>query len=72
MSSVAGTDIKKNEYSKLVIKLVGEVTDIFANLKYVLVLRHEIEAATIEKLRKPRRKPLDLFKELEKRDFAKT
>jgi hypothetical protein len=65
MSSVAGTDIEKNEYSKFVIKLVKQITDIiFDNLKYVL--RHEIEAAIIERLRKP----LDLFRELEKRDFV--
>ena len=72
MSSVADSlvlIIEKNEYSKFVIKLVKEITDIFDNLKYVL--RHEIKAATIEKLRKLRRKPLNLFKELEKRILRK-
>jgi hypothetical protein len=62
---VAGTDIQNKKYTKFVIALVDEITgDIFDKLKYAL--RCVIPSATMERLRKP----LDLFKELEKREIV--
>ena len=61
MATVPGLDIQRRKYTKFILELVNEITtDIFDKLKYAL--RYDIPKATMEKLRKP----LDLFKELEK------
>ncbi len=58
-------DIQRKKFTKFIIELVEEITsDVFDKLKYAL--RYVIPKATMEKMRNP----LDLFKELEKRDIV--